>query len=191
MSLFIAGAIAGASLLAALLVGLSEKLRSLARQRRSVLATPLSGRNRRDSASATTPPPHAKRPAASPVSAESRAAVYQEILDALGDDLDQDIAEWEAVLHEFPQVIGSAELLDTDDRFAEPVVGIASEAASTAESPMLEPISSQHRTRRICAEEQGMIHRLLRSGFAPEEIALWLNLPLERVQELLFRDGLT
>jgi hypothetical protein len=32
-----------------------------------------------------------------------------------------------------------------------------------------------------------MIQRLLKTGFAPEEIALWLNLPLERVQEFLLR----
>lgn len=191
MSLFIAGTIAGASVLVGLLIGLSEALRVSMRRRRSVFATRLSDRNRQDGVSATTPPPNAKRQAASPVSAETRAAVYREILDALGDDLDQDIAEWEAVLQEFPQVIGAAELCETDERFAEPVVETASEAAAPTASPKAEPISPQNRTRRISAEEQGMIRRLIRSGFAPEEIALWLNLPVERVHELLFRDGLT
>jgi hypothetical protein len=125
---------------------------------------------------------------ASTVSPESRAAAYREILDALGDDLDEDIAEWEAVLQDFPQVIGAEEFRTVDDRPQEPLVETAHETTASASQPTREPITTPPRTRRISADEQDMIQRLLRTGFAPEEIALWLNLPLERVQEILLRD---
>ena len=191
MSLFIAGAIAGAGLVASLLVAMSEQIRAELRRRcdvrcdeqRSDEAARLAGPHRLPTASAATSSPNAQQRAANPVSAESRGAAYREILDALGDDLDEDIAEWEAVLQDFPQVIGAAELRATDERPFEPVLETA--------IPDDESITPPSRTRRISAEESGMIQRLLRTGFAPEEIALWLNLPLERVQELLLRYGLT
>ena len=191
MSLFIAGAIAGAGLVASLLVAMSEQIRAELRRRcdvrcdeqRSDESARLAGPHRLPTASVATSSPKAQQRAANPVSAETRAAAYREILDALGDDLDQDIAEWEAVLQDFPQVIGAAELRATDERPSEPVLETA--------IPDAESITPLSRTRRISAEESGMIQRLLRTGFAPEEIALWLNLPLERVQELLLRYGLT
>lgn len=199
MSIFIAGAIAGASALAGLLVALSEQIRVTVHRRRepardercSAVTAPVARRSREDSAVAATPLPNANRRPASPISAETRAAAYQEILDALGDDLDQDIAEWEAVLEDFPQVIGTTELQTTDDRRAEPVVDTANELSAASSRSTPEPSTPPHRSRRISADESDMIQRLLRSDFAPEEIALWLNLPLERVQEVQLRGGLT
>lgn len=187
MSLFIAGAMAGASLLAGFLIGLSEKLRSSVRRQRLGTATELHERQRQDGVPAAASLPDTRR---GEDTAETRAAAYREILDALGDDLDQDTAEWEALLQDFPQV-STEQHRETDERLAQPIVETTSETARPAASPKSEPVFSQSRTRRILAEERGMIHRLSRSGFAPEEIALWLNLPVERVHELLFRDGLT
>ena len=184
MSLFIAGAIAGASLVAGLLMALSEQLRAELRRRRkaqpSSPAERLAGPHRLPANAA------GKKNAA--VSPESRAAAYREILDALGDDLDEDIAEWEAVLQDFPQVIGAEELRAADDRPYEPMVETAHETAAAELLPACETITPPHRTRCISADERDMIQRLLRTEFAPEEIALWLNLPLERVQEFLLRD---
>lgn len=199
MSQFIAGAIAGASVLAGLLVAVSEQIRVAVRRRRqpardghcSVITTPVVNQSREDRAVAAAPLPNANRRPASPVSAEGRAAAYQEILDALGDDLDRDIAEWEAVLEDFPQVIGATEFQTTDDRRAERVVDTADETSVVPSRSTPEPITPPQRTRRISADEGGLIQRLLRSDFAAEEIALCLNLPLERVQEVQLRNGLT
>lgn len=186
MSLSIAGAIAGASLLAGLLIAMSERIRATSHRRPVATSEQhanqiarIAGPHRK---SETTKSANATRDAAGG-SDESRAAAYREILDALGDDFDQDIAEWEAVLQDFPQVIGVAEPRAEDDRPTEPAI--------EAEIPSSDSITPLHRTRRVSTEERGMIQRLLRTGFAAEEIALWLNLPLERVQELLLRDGLT
>lgn len=184
MSLFIAGAIAGASLIAGLLVAMSEQIRAELRRRREAVrdeqhpadVVGLSGSPRSNTAPAST------------VSPESRAAAYREILDALGDDLDDDIAEWEAVLQDLPQVIGAEELRATDDQSHEPMVETAHETMAADSLPASETITPLHRTRRVSEDERGMIQRLMRTGFAPEEIALWLNLPLERVQEFLLRD---
>ncbi len=179
----IAGAIAGASLIAGLLVVLSEQLRVTLSRR---------GKVERDvpcAANANSPSGARRGNAAPPAtSPESRAAAYREILDALGDDLDDDIAEWEAVLQDFPQVIGAAELPTTEDRSHEPMVETAHETMAADSPPARETITPLHRTRRVSEDERGMIQRLMRTGFAPEEIALWLNLPLERVQEFLLRD---
>lgn len=199
MSLFIAGTIAGASVLAGLLVVVSEQIRVAARRLRgsardercSAITTPGAGRSREDRAVAPTPLPSANRQPVSPVSADARAAAYQEILDALGDDLDDDIAEWEAVLEDFPQVIGASGLHKIDNRRAEPVVEAADEPSVVPPRSTPEPITPPQRTRRISADENGLIQRLLRSDFAAEEIALCLNLPLERVQEVQLRNGLT
>ncbi len=184
MSLFIAGAIVGASLIAGLLVALSEQLRAKLRRRRkaepSSPAVRLAGPHRL--------PANAGATKIATVSPESRAAAYREILDALGDDLDDDIAEWEAVLQDFPQVIGAEELRVTDDRPYEPMVETAQETTAATPLPACESMTPPLRTRRISADERDMIQRLLRTEFAPEEIALWLNLPLERVQEFLQRD---
>lgn len=172
MSLFMAGTIACVSLLAGLLLAMSEQVRVQLRRRKS--------------ARVAQPQTPAKPAVAS--AAESRAAAYREILDALGDDLDDDIAEWEAVLEDFPQVIGAEELRTSDDRASEPMVETAHETTAAASLPVRETITPLHRTRRVSADERDMIQRLMRTGFAPEEIALWLNLPLERVQEFLPRD---
>ena len=185
MSLFVAGAIAGAGLVAGLLVVLSEQIRSELRGHRWIAREEQRPINavRRDGPQLSNTVPTATND-----SPESRAATYREILDVLGDDLDNDIAEWEAVLQEFPQVIGAEELRAADDRPHEPMRETAHE--TTAAEPLRadEPFSQLHRTRRISADEHDMIQRLLRTGFAPEEIALLLNLPLERVQEFLLRD---
>ncbi|MFM9965470.1 MAG: hypothetical protein ACKV2Q_30150 [Planctomycetaceae bacterium] len=185
MSLFIAGAIAGASLIAGLLVAMSEQVRAGLRRRRVVAADeqrPVNVSHQNGTVRGNSVPTKTT------VSPESRAAAYREILDVLGDDLDDDIAEWEAVLQDFPQVIGAEELCALDDRSYEPLVETAHETSAADSLPARESITPPHRTRRIAAEERNMIQRLLRTGFAPEEIALWLNLPLERVQEFLLRD---
>ncbi len=172
MSLFIAGTIACISLIAGLLLALSEQVRVQLRRRKF----------------ARVAQPQAPVKPAVASTAETRAAAYHEILDALGDDLDDDIAEWEAVLEDFPQVIGAEELRTSDDRASEPMVETAHETTAAAALPARESITPLHRTRRVSADERDMIQRLMRTGFAPEEIALWLNLPLERVQEFLLRD---
>lgn len=183
MSLFIAGAIAGTGLLAGLLVAMSEQVRAKSRRRleadRTHATEPLLAK------AATTSVADASDP--TPVSAESRAAAYQEILDALGDELDDDIAEWEAVLDDFPQVIGAEELRPTEDRASELALGASRENAPKVSKPRMR-FTVPIRTRRVSDDERDMIHRLMRTGFACEEIALWLNLPLERVQELRIQD---
>lgn len=184
MSLFIAGAIAGASLIAGLLVAMSEQIRVELHRRREATrdeqrpanVVSLSGPLRSNATPTVT------------VSPVSRAAAYREILDALGDDLDDDIAEWEAVLQDFPQVIGVEELRTADDRPYEPMVDTSHETMAADSLPPRETITPLHRTRRVSEDERGMIQRLMRTCFAPEEIALWLNLPLERVQEILLRN---
>lgn len=186
MSLFIAGAIAGVGLIVGLLVAMSEQIRAklrwrdeFARERQQLEDG--SRQIRLDPAESTAkvmPQRQVRVRDAATVSPISRAAAYREILDALGDDLDQDIAEWEAVLQDFPQVIGAEEILPAADQSLKP----------TKFAPEHEEDNAPHRTRRLTAEERGMIARLLNTGFAPEEIALWLNLPLERVQEFLPRD---
>ena len=188
MSLFIAGVIAGASLIAGLLVALSEQIRAGLRRRRDAAgeAQPSNPADRLTRPHRIPPNAAAKKNATG--SPESRAAAYREILDALGDDLDDDIAEWEAVLQDFPQVIGAEELRATDDRPYESMVDTAREPTAETSLPACESMTPPHRTRRISADECDMIQRLLRTEFAPEEIALWLNLPLERVQEFLRRD---
>lgn len=180
MSLFIAGVIAATGLVAGLLVAVSEQLRAKLRRRR--VAEQLS-------ATQSARPNAAEKSASDCVSAsaESRAAAYREILDALGDDLDDDIAEWEAVLDDLPQVIGAEELRQTEDRASELALEASQETASKLSSPR-EQVIPPLRTRRISDDERDMILRLMRTGFACEEIALWLNLPLERVQELMMRD---
>lgn len=181
MSLFIAGAIAGASLIAGLLVAMSEQIRvALCRRRDEQCLANVIGPSGVPLCSGVSE--------ASTVSPESRAAAYREILDALGDELDDDIAEWEAVLEDFPQVIGAEDVLAEDARSHQSMVETAHESTIADSLPAHKSMTPLHRTRRVSAEECGMIQRLLRTGFAPEEIALWLNLPLERVQEVLLRD---
>lgn len=183
MSLFIAGAIAGTSMVAGLLVAMSEQLRVQSRRRREAERSHAAGPALPQAATKSV----GDASDSAPVSAESRAAVYREILDALGDDLDDDIAEWEAVLEEFPQVIGAEHLCQPDDQAAERAFESPQETASKLSVPQRK-FTAPPRTRRVSADEHDMILRLLRTGFACEEIALWLNFPLERVQELLPRN---
>ncbi len=185
MSLFIAGAIAGASMIAGLLIAMSEQIRVALCRRRDV------ARDEQRLANVISPsgaPRSNVAPEATTVLPESRAADYREILDALGDDLDDDIAEWEAVLQDFPQVIGAEERLAVDNRSHQPMVETAHETTAGESLSDHEMITPLHRTRRVSADEKGMIQRLMRTDFAAEEIALWLNLPLERVQEILLRN---
>lgn len=191
MSLFIVGTITGAALVAGLFVVLSEQMRAALRQRRA--AIPVHSHAAHD---VRVSGPHRNSEAVKPtngaldaaaVSTKSRAAAYYEILDALGDDLDQDIAEWEAVLEDFPQVIGAEELRDEGRTSREPVAETSQQTESAAPPPSEDQFTVPLRTRRIEAEELGMILRLFNTGFACEEIALWLNLPVERVHEVLPR----
>lgn len=185
MSLFIVAAIACASLIAGLLVAMSEQIRAELRRRREAAREE---RHPVDAVRRDMPPRSNAIPVATAASPESRAAAYREILDALGDDLDEDIAEWEAVLQDFPQVIGAEEVLASEDQSHESMVETAHEMRAADLLSASETITPLHRTRRVSADERGMIQRLMRTGFAPEEIALWLNLPLERVQEFVLRD---
>ncbi len=185
MSLLIAGAIASASLIAGLLVSMSEQIRVKLRRRREAARDEQHPANvvGLSESRRSSPVPPATTP-----SPDSHAAAYREILNALRDDLEEDIAEWEVMLQDFPQVIGVEELRAADDQMHEPMVETAHETTAADSLPARETITPLHRTRRVSADERGMIQRLLRTGFAPEEIALWLNLPLERVQEFLLRD---
>ena len=188
MSFFIAGAITGTGLLAGLLVALSEHVRAKLRRDRETAACRHAVEPAFPKSAATT----TRIPNDSaPVSAESRAAAFREILEALGDDLDEEIAEWEAVLSDFPQVIDTDEVCEPHPTSREPRTEVSESHIAAQRSMPAKEFSLPHRTRRIDSEERGMIQRLMKTGFAPEEIALWLNLPLERVHELLFRDGLT
>lgn len=182
MWLFITGVIAGASVLAGVLIVLSEPIRAALR-RRCQSAEPNHQAVQPAQVSASPRVTRATRT----VTDDERAAVYREILEALGDDLEEDLAEWKAVLEEFPPFIGAEELPGADDRPREATVKSADVAAAELPCSQSEPIVPLQRTRRLSADERGMIQRLLKTGFAPEEIALWLNLPLERVQEFLLR----
>ena len=166
MSTFLACLIAAIAFLAGLLVAMCEQIRvalrfrdATARAEQASCDVELAGPHFAVRQAASLPQNAVKR-RVSATAPEARAAMYRQVLDCLGDDLDQDIAEWEAVLEEFPQVLFSGDV-------------------PTSEEPQ--------RSRRVDWEEQSMIVRLSKTGFAPEEIALWLNLPVERVQEILNR----
>lgn len=181
MSVFIAGVLAGASVLAAILVAISEQIRGgLCRRCESARPGPPSEISR-------VPATSRVGQANQSVTDKERAAAYHEILNALGDDVDQENAEWEAVLQELPQVLGGEDVGIPENDPREPVVKTADSTAVELPLPASETITPLPRTRRISPDERDMIQRLLRTGFAPEEIALWLNLPLERVQEFLLR----
>ena len=187
MSLFVVGMIAGIGVLVGLTVTLAEQVRVEVRRRRAAVceaesAVPdvrLAGPH--FAVGSTTA--KTSREQVSSVSPEARAAAYRQILDSLGNDLDQDITEWEAVLNEFPQVLLADELLASEDQPSPQVSELTCLDRLSAE----EQTPAPKRSRRIEPEERGQIIRLSNTGFAPEEIALWLNLPLERVQELLSR----
>lgn len=183
MSLFIAGAIVSASLIVGLLVALSGQIRSACCRRRDI------DRDEKRSANISRPSEvllSDSNPEAITVLPNSRAAAYREILDALGDELDDDIADWEAVLDDFPQVIGPERFCQAEDRASELALEASREKPTENSSPRVH-FTVPQRTRRVSDDEREMILRLMCTGFACEEIALWLNLPLERVQELLPR----
>ena len=165
MSLFIAGTIAGASLVAGLLIAMSEQIRAGSYRRRVAAseqqhATQMVRIAGPHCKTETTKSASATREAVG-ASAELRAAAYREILDALDDDLDQDIAEWEAILQDFPQVIAVAEPRAEDDRPTEPAV--------ETEIPSSDSITPLHRTRRGNARPawQRAAWRLRRSRARP------------------------
>ncbi len=116
-----------------------------------------------------------------PTTSDARVAAYAGLLWSLEDDLDRDIAKWEAVLSDFPQVV----FPENDG-----VVDVGSFRAKRNESSQASRIaddqsSSPNRSRRPSNDERSLIVRLTNSGFAPEEIALCLDLAFERVQEVL------
>lgn len=187
MSVFIATAITGVTVLATLCIAASEKTRLRQIQKRAADPQRLP-----DTITARPPGKHQARPITpSTADDKARAAAYREILEALGEDIDEDIAEWEAVLQEFPQVIGASELYEDDGRIAEPIVETEDDPSAYPAPVTQESVAPLSRTRKLAAEERSLILRLLQSDFAPEEVALWLNLPLERVQEIQIRGGLT
>jgi hypothetical protein len=187
MSVFIATAIVGVTVLAALCSSASQKTRLRQIQNRDADPQRLP-----DTTAARPPGKHQARPSTSSTAADkARTAAYREILDALRENLDEEIAEWSAVLQEFPQVIGASELDADDGRIAEPIVETEDVPSAYPAPVTQEAVAPLSRTRQLSPEERSLILRLLHSDFAPEEVALWLNLPLERVQEIQIRGGLT
>ncbi len=188
MSLFVVGVMAAIGVVAGLIVTLAEQVRVEVKRRRIIVreervlhrSENLAPQFSR--ATSTEKTEHSSASFAAP-SHEDRATAYRNILDTLGDDLDRDIAEWEAVLEEFPQVLLADDNLAVDER---PLSRITEETCQDRLSESEKTVTPK-RSRRIDPEERGQIVRLSNTGFAPEEIALWLNLPLERVQELLGR----
>lgn len=186
MSLFVGLMFVVCGLLSAISIALLERLR--VEMRRQI--APLGSRD--ESRSAISSPPTLPAPqvlkldrspamcrqSESPSATEIQVANYRQMLDDVADDLDRDIAEWEAVLDDFPRTFGHINSLaddDVDPFRLEP--GLSSIPFGDANLPA--------RTRHVESEERGQIVRLTKSGFAPEEIALLLNLPLERVQEIV------
>lgn len=188
MSLFMVGVMAALGVVAGLIATLSEQIRVEVKRRQSE-ASEQPHLHRPDDLTqpfVSVAPPRksdTNRTQAATPTLEDRAVAYRSILDSFGDDLDRDIAEWEAVLEEFPQV-----LLADDSLVAE-----EQPASRVTEETCLDRLTDAEksvplkRSRRVDPEERGQIVRLSNTGFAPEEIALWLNLPLERVQELVNR----
>ena len=183
MSLEFGMAVVGLGALVGWLVVLSEQVRAgLLLRREPTRAT---------AQSSVLSGPHwnsapAQAAALAAIAPAQKAAAYQNVLDSFAVDLEQDIAQWESVLCDFPQVL----FPDAAD-LPSPV-----ERPDSAEKPKLrkrrskkgrEKVISPERSRIVLPEERDMIGRLAKTGFAPEEIALWLNLPLERVQEFLRR----
>lgn len=111
----------------------------------------------------------------------AKAVAYQNLLDDVAAELDRDIAEWEALLEDFPRVP------EPGGRRDEQTVLRAEVTSRKAAEPSEREFHFQKRTRPISPSEHSMIVRLSNTGFAPEEIALWLNLPLERIYETLNR----
>ncbi len=185
MSLVVVGMIAVVGVVAGLTVTLAEQIRVEVQRRRSVVCEERIQHSAVKLTQRVAPPTKSDVSAASFVtpSHEERATAYRNILDTLSDDLERDIAEWEAVLEEFPQVLLAEDNSAIEDRpFARITEETCLDRLSEAEKTV--PLK---RSRRVDPEERGQIVRLSNTGFAPEEIALWLNLPLERVQELLNR----
>ena len=186
MSLFVVGMIAGVGVLAGLMVTLAEQVRVAVKRQRAVVRTEQVTRQTEFTGPnfpRTALPSNNATSRDACTAPEDRATAYRHILDNLGDDLDRDIAEWEAVLEEFPQVLLADDCLAFEAR-SSPLV---SEPEYQNRLPAEDQAAAPKRSRRVDPEERGQIIRLLNTGFAPEEIALWLNLPLERVQELLDR----
>ena len=108
MSLFVVGTIAGIGVLAGLMVTLAEQVRVAVTRQRAVVRTEQIARGPELTGPhfvrAATPQENTTSHGTSSAP-EDRATAYRHILDNLGDDLDRDIAEWEAVLEEFPQVL--------------------------------------------------------------------------------------
>ncbi len=188
MSLFLACLIAAIAFLASLLVAMSEQIRVALSHRNATAGdeqtscdVALAGPHFAVSQS-TCLPQNAVKGRVSAAMTEARAAVYRQVLDQLGDDLDQDIAEWEAVLQEFPQVLFPDDLSIAEDR-----LGRQNDIARPPVAPLDDHISPPLRSRKVDLEDRSMIVRLSKTGFAAEEIALLLNLPLERVHEVLSR----
>lgn len=188
MSLFVVGMMAAMGVVAGLIATLSEQIRVEVKRRRSEASEQLQQHQPDDLTQqfASIAPPKKSdtdRTNAVTLSHEDRAVAYRSILDSFGDDLDRDIAEWEAVLEEFPQVLLASDSHSAEER---PDLQVTEETCMDRLTDAEKTVAPK-RSRRIDPEEQGQIVRLSNTGFAPEEIALWLNLPLERVQELVSR----
>ena len=185
MSLVVVGLIVVVGIVAGLTVTLAEQIRVEVKRRRADLCKEQVQHSVENLTQRVAQPTKSDVSAASFVtpSHEERATAYRNILGTLSDDLERDIAEWEAVLEEFPQVLLAEDNLAIEDQpFSRITEETCQDRLSEAEKTV--PLK---RSRRVDPEERGQIVRLLNTGFAPEEIALWLNLPLERVQELLNR----
>jgi hypothetical protein len=116
-----------------------------------------------------------------PRASDLRVSAHAGLLRSLEGDLERDIAEWEAVLSDFPQVVFPEDDSAVDERPSRAMRSKSSQASRIADDQS----SSPNRSRRPSKDERSLIVRLTNSGFAPEEIALCLDLAFERVQEVL------
>ncbi len=116
-----------------------------------------------------------------PTASDARVAAYAGLLRSLEDELDRDIAAWEAVLSDFPQVAS----LENDGAVDVGPFRAKRNEWSQASCIADDRTSSPNRSRRLSKGERSLIVRMTNSGFAPEEIALCLDLALKQVQEVL------
>ncbi len=186
MSLEFGMTVAGLGALAGWLVVLSEQVRAgllLRRERTRVTAQSpiLAGPHWN-----ATPVATAQSATLSSIAPAQKAAAYQNVLDSFGHDLEQDIAQWESVLCDFPQVL-FPDAADLPPPVEQPDSAGKPTRRKRRSKKGREKVVTPERSRIVLPEERDMIGRLAKTGFTPEEIAMWLNLPLERVQELLCR----
>ena len=189
MTLLAVTVIAGAGIVMSVLVALAERFRSRWLQIHVQSCTPAItidphsavGARSRNAVFEVTKESLLGDYSESPATSHQRVFVDRQLLEILEDDLQQDIAEWEAVLNDFPQVIGASAFIDRADFSVSP----DNDVPSAAPRRDLQPLGSDPESELHSSEEQGMIMRLARSGFSPSEIAVWMQLPMEFISRVL------